>query len=193
MRLVEEGLELKIVINGGHYPGRDCGALGRISQEAEITRELMSAVAGYLRVVNYDVLEVQENDLAEVVQKSNDFGADLFISIHCNGSVNRNARGTEVYYFSPKGAIIAQCIQNQIVHSLETLDRGIKESATFYVLKQTNCIAVLVETAFITNEEDEKILLVKRNEFARAIARGITDYHVMLATKTGTHSDLSDD
>lgn len=171
---------MRIVINGGHCPGQDCGALGRISQEAEITRELMAAVAGYLRAVGYEVLEVQENDLSQVVKKSNDFEADLFVAIHCNGAANRNARGTEVYYFSPKGAIVAQCIQKQIVNSLETLDRGIKESATFYVLKQTNCIAVLVETAFITNEEDEKFLLVKRNEFARAIARGITDYHVIL-------------
>ncbi len=181
---------MKIVINGGHYPGKDSGALGRISQEAEITRDLMAAVAGYLRAAGYVVLEVQLNDLAEVVQKNNDFAANLFVSIHCNGAVNQGARGTEVYYFSEKGAIAASCIQKQIVDSLETLDRGIKQSMDFFVLKHTNCTAVLVETAFITNVDDEKFLLVRQDEFARAIARGITDYHVMLETRTDTHSGL---
>ena len=35
---------MKIVINGGHCPGVDCGAVGRISKEAEITRDLMVSV-----------------------------------------------------------------------------------------------------------------------------------------------------
>ena len=174
---------MKIVINGGHCPGVDCGAVGRISKEAEITRDLMVSVTRYLRVAGYEVLDVQSNDLNDVVERSNAFGANLFVSIHCNGAVNRGARGTEVYYQSESGAIAAACIQKQIVESIETLDRGIKVSPDFFVLKYTNCVAVLVETAFITNEEDEKFLLVRQDEFARAIARGITDYHVIMVNK----------
>ena len=36
--------------------------------------------------------------------------------------------------------------------------------------------AVLVETAFITNEDDVQLLMYKKDAFARAIARGVTDY-----------------
>ena len=36
--------------------------------------------------------------------------------------------------------------------------------------------AVLVELGFISNAEDVVLLTEQANEFARAIARGVTDY-----------------
>jgi N-acetylmuramoyl-L-alanine amidase len=36
--------------------------------------------------------------------------------------------------------------------------------------------AVLVELAFISNEGDEELLRDRQDDFARAIARGVTDY-----------------
>ena len=47
---------------------------------------------------------------------------------------------------------------------------------SLYVLNNTDAVAVLVETAFIDNAEDEVLLRTKQDEFARAIARGITDF-----------------
>ena len=44
------------------------------------------------------------------------------------------------------------------------------------VLKHTNMPAVLVETAFISNDDDANLLANNQDDFARAIARGITDY-----------------
>ena len=64
--------------------------------------------------------------------------------------------------------------------ALGTADRGIKGAVPgkngLYVLSNTDAVAVLVETAFIDNAEDEVLLRTKQNEFARAIARGITDF-----------------
>ena len=40
----------------------------------------------------------------------------------------------------------------------------------------TDMPGVLVETAFITNNYDAELLVNSEDEFARAIARGITDY-----------------
>ena len=59
--------------------------------------------------------------------------------------------------------------------SVGTVDRGVKE-AGFYVLKHTKCPAVLVECAFIDNVHDEALLIEREDDFARAIARGVTDY-----------------
>lgn len=170
---------MNICINGGHCPGLDSGAVGARLQEADVTKALMRAVAGYLRAVGYDVLEVQENELYEITEASNDWGADLFVSIHCNAAEAPEARGTEVFCYKPGGdsEMLANCVQNQIVNTLGTLDRGVKFSAGLYVLKNTDCPAVLVETAFISNPEDEKLLCDKQDEFARAIARGITDFY----------------
>ena len=60
--------------------------------------------------------------------------------------------------------------------ALGTTDRGIKSRPGLLVLRQTDMPAVLVETAFIDNDEDAALLTGKTDEFARAIARGVTDY-----------------
>ena len=70
---------------------------------------------------------------------------------------------------------MAACIQRQIVDRLGTLDRGVKEDKLF-VLRYTSCPAVLVETAFIDNVHDNELLAERQEDFARAIAVGITDY-----------------
>ena len=36
--------------------------------------------------------------------------------------------------------------------------------------------AILIETAFIDNDDDALLLINNQDDFARAIARGITDY-----------------
>lgn len=168
---------MKICINGGHYPGKDSGAVGDYLKETDVAKNLMHSVAGYLRAVGYEVLEVQENELYEITDASNSWGADLFVSLHCNAAVNRSARGTETFcYGAGEGESLAYCIQQQIVDSLGTVDRGVKYSKGLYVLRYTECPAVLVETAFISNPEDETLLRDRMDDFARAIARGVTDY-----------------
>lgn len=176
---------MKIAINGGHYPGKDSGAVGSTGlQEAVVARDIMQRVSSYLRNVGYDVLEVQENELYQITDASNAFGADLFVSIHCNAAGNTDAKGTETWYCngSVGGEKLATCIQSQIVNALGTVDRGIKNATPhvngLYVLSNTDAVAVLVETAFISNVDDEALLADegKRDQFAAAIARGITDY-----------------
>lgn len=168
---------MKVCVNGGHCPGKDSGAVGRRVQEADVCMRLMHRVADYLRKAGCEVLAVQDNSLAEVCKQSNMWGADLFVSIHCNACPKHNARGTETFAFSCAGDALAHYIQSQIVSSIGTVDRGVKE-AGFYVLKHTNCPAVLVECAFIDNVHDEALLIEREDDFARAIARGVTDYIV---------------
>ena len=166
---------MKICVNAGHFPGVDSGAVGEYLQEANVTKQIAEIVCNDLKLVGYEVLFVQENELYEITNASNSFEADLFISVHCNAAENRSARGTETFCYSA-GNKLAACIQNQIVNSLPVIDRGVKYSKGLYVLKYTNCPAVLVETAFISNLNDEKLLLERDVEIAHAISRGITDY-----------------
>ena len=174
---------MKIVVNGGHEPNVDSGAVGSRSTEADITQKLMLLVASYLEKAGCEVMAVQTADLAEICNVTNRWGADILVSIHCN-AFNQKAKGTETfaYYGSREGDSLAHHIQSQIVTSLATTNRGVKE-AGFYVLKHTKCTAVLVETAFIDNKGDEQLLLDKTDEFARAIARGVTDYIVARSVK----------
>jgi N-acetylmuramoyl-L-alanine amidase len=172
---------MKIAINGGHYPGRDSGSVGSTGlQEANVNRDMMTRVASYLRAVGYEVLEVQENILNKITVASNQFNADLFVAIHCNSFSDIEVKGTETYCYTLGGESeqLGICIQRQIVNSLGMDDRGVK-TGNFYVLRLTNCPAVLVEMAFISNPEEERLLADEDmcDQFAAAIARGITDYY----------------
>lgn len=166
---------MKICINAGHHLGVDPGAVGqRGTQEAKITAIIASHVKRYLEDKDYEVVSISNKNLAKVCQTSDKNNCNYFISIHCNSAENLNARGTETWYYkgSAKGKRLAQEINDEIVRTLKTTDRGIKEG-NFYVLRKTKAPAVLVECAFISNLEDEKLLIEKANVFAQAITRGI--------------------
>lgn len=167
---------MKIFINPGHG-GADCGAVGNGLKEADVTLSIGKRVENYLRAVGYDVKLIQYDGLQAICDDANAFKADLFISIHCNAATG-NAKGAETYWsgFSETSHRLAEKIQNQLVGSLPLNNRGVK-SASFYVLRNTNMPAVLVETAFIDNADDAKLLRDRADDFAKAIARGITDFY----------------
>ena len=178
---------MKVFLNPGHAPNGnpDPGACGYGLRECDVAKSVADLVAGYLTAAGVEVVgNLQSDSLHAVVSASNCSGADVFISIHCN-ACNGTANGTEVwhYYGSDAGETLAQCIQNQIVDALGTVDRGVKGAKPgvdgLYVLSNTDAVAVLVELAFVDNESDAALLRERKDDFARAIARGVTDYEAL--------------
>ena len=175
---------MRVFLNPGHAPNGepDPGACGWGIRECDVAKSVADLVEKHLVAAGVEVEgNLQSDSLEEVVDASNESEADIFISIHCN-ACNGNARGTEVWYYhrSAYGELLADCIRHQIVDALGTADRGSKGAKPgvngLYVLSNTGATAVLVELAFIENEEDARLLREKQGEFARAIARGVTDY-----------------
>lgn len=183
---------MKVFINPGHCPGTDPGAVNEQHNvtEADIALNAGKLVQKYLTAVGYEVELLQSNNLAgettgpNVCRTANQWAADLFISIHCNSHSNPQANGTECLVMNKwsRAADLAQCIQNRIVGSLGTTNRKVKENPYLSVLKNTVMPAVLVEMAFISNENDVQLLIHKIDDFARAIACGVTDYHNKLVS-----------
>lgn len=184
-------MKRKVFINPGHMPGVDSGACGNGMQEADVVLRIGTRVAGYLEAVGFEVKVLQSDNLCgespeypNTVGIANDWGADLFISIHCNAA-NSNARGTETLVYSLGGEAekLASCINTQIVNTMQAIDadfpdRGVKQDVRgLAVLRRTDMPAVLTETAFIDNEADAKLLVEQEDNFARCIARGVTDYY----------------
>lgn len=167
----------KIFINPGHCVGVDPGACGNGLKEADVALKIAHRVQDYLQAVGLVTKVFQYDGLEEICADSNSWGADLFLSIHCNSYDSPASNGTETLYCagSAKGKKFAECVQNQIVKSLGTVDRGIK-TPQIYVTSHTNAPAILIELAFISNSADAKLLVEKEDEFARAVARGVTDY-----------------
>lgn len=170
---------MKIFLNPGHAPNGnpDGGASGFGLIEALVVKECSYLVQKYLEAVGIDVVSLQSDSLEEICDTANNSNVDYFISIHCN-AFNEAAKGTETYYYKGniKGMKLAKAIQNQIIATLETVDRGIKDGSRLYVIRNTDAPAVLVELAFIDNYEDNRLLKASLDEFARAIARGVTDF-----------------
>ena len=180
---------MKVFLNPGHAPNGepDPGAVNEETglRECDVAKNVADLVAYYLNAAGVSTDVLQSDSLGEISQAANDSGADLFISIHCNSAEAAAATGTETWACagSSAGHALAACIQNQIVDALGTVDRGVKTATPgvngLYVLTNTDAPAVLVELAFISNDDDEQLLEEKQDDFARAIARGVTDYICM--------------
>jgi len=184
---------MNVLINPGHalYGNPDPGA---VNYEVDVTEsELAYAIgtktADYLEKAGCETRVMQSHNLAgeapeypEVIGTANAWGADLFVSIHCNAG---GGRGAETFCYDRYSSAVpcAKFIQNQLSASFPDdpgfRNRGVKYSPGLCVLRLTEMPAVLVETAFIDNPEDVRLLIEKTDIFAAAIARGVTDYWQM--------------
>ncbi len=153
---------MKVFINPGHCPGVDSGATGNGLRECDVALKIGKRVQKYLENIGIETKLLQIDGLAAIAAAANKSGADLFVSIHCNSAAVDTAHGTETFHWngSESGEKLASAIQYQIINSIGTANRGVK-TANFTVLRLTDMPAVLVE---------------KEDDFARAIARGVTDY-----------------
>lgn len=184
----QEETKMKVYLNPGHDQEYDSGAVNESMglRECDIAEEIGELAQGYLEAAGEETMLRQSDNLANdsqyadrqvsVCDEANAWPADIFVSIHCNAA-NSQARGTEVECSGGQESTrLAQCIQSQIVNSIGTTDRGVKTMAGLIVIRNTNMPAVLVETEFIDNDDGADLLIAQKDEFARAIARGITDY-----------------
>lgn len=177
----------KVFLNAGHdelslkgTPDYDCGAVNYDLPlyENEVALAVGELVQQYLIAAGCDVELLQSESLSGICAAANGWGADLFVSIHCN-AFNGIANGVETLSYPSdfEGYKLAECIQNQILDTFEELtDRGLKARTDLAVLNGTDMPAVLVEMAFIDNPDDAILLRDRQDDFARAIARGVTDY-----------------
>jgi N-acetylmuramoyl-L-alanine amidase len=113
-----------------------------------------------------------KDDLQARCNVANSMGADCFISIHCNGASRRTARGYETYASSrdPDGVQLATWIHRGVMARTRTVNRGAHKT-DFYVLRWTDCPAVLIESGFISSKRDAAAL--RRSAYVRRIAAGV--------------------
>ena len=181
---------LKVFINPGHAPGIDSGAINTKYgvTEADIAGKIGRLVSRYLIELGCEVRVLQSDNLCgespaypNVCSEANVWGADIFISIHCNASLGGLGRGTECFTYSRVGSgrELAGNIQRRLVEALGTLDRGCKVRKDLAVLQCTTMPATLVEVGFIDNDDDFEILMHRQNEIAYAIVCGVKDYFLL--------------
>lgn len=180
-------IEIKIWIDAGHG-GKDSGALGGGLKEKDFNLIVATKVGDKLKELGHSIGLTRTTDvflsLSDRAKLANEWKADIFVSIHCNAADNSAAKGLEVFSYpgSVKGAELSSSIYNGIVSKgAYNALRGTK-TANFYVLRETDMTAALIELAFISNEDDRKLLQDRQNDFVDGIVAGVVSY-------TGTNLD----
>lgn len=199
---------IKIMLDAGHG-GLDGGASKGEVIEKDITLAITKKVARQLTRLGAEVILTRSTD-GDVLSEhapSEDFATnrerkkqdiflrkalvaqhepDLFITIHANAIPNGKWRGAQVFYHKdgdPNSENLAKSIQQTIRETMENTEREALSIKNVYLLKKTEVPAVLVETGFISNEEERQLLASEayQEKMAFAIARGIENYiHVKI-------------
>ena len=174
--------QIVVVVDAGHG-GKDPGAIGIGGlQEKNIILPISQEVSKLLEKQGIKVIMTRSSDyfvsLNGRTQMANRAGADLFVSIHANsiGLSRPDVNGLETYYYD-SGRGLASTIHSNILRRVNIRDRGVRR-ARFYVLRNSDMPAVLVEVGFLTGREDAANLSNSnyRSQMAEAIAAGVLEY-----------------
>lgn len=135
----------------------NCGAFG-IMSETDGNRAVGRLLIQKLESLGHTIInctyDTNVNELANRVALANAQKLDYFISLHMDSFDNASANGVTIYTTensSAKGKAIE--IVNVVADSCGYNNRGWK-SANFYVLRNTNDPAMLLEMGFVTNQDD---------------------------------------
>ena len=162
-----------ILIDPGHG-GKDPGHLSKVAglkTEKELNLLIAKKLGHYLEhnLAHVKVLYTRTGDtyptLDQRVAMANTKNVNYMISIHCNGSDNTSAYGTETHihgYNSKSAYKWALLIEKQFKSRAGRKSRGVKTGAdighSLQILKFTKMPTVLIECGFLTNTAEANYL-----------------------------------
>ncbi|MCM3586546.1 N-acetylmuramoyl-L-alanine amidase [Mesobacillus maritimus] len=174
---------MKIYLDPGHG-GSDSGAQGNGLQEKDITLDIALRIRSIL-TNQYENVQIRMSrtgdstkSLNQRTNEANAWGADFYLSIHCN-AFNRTARGYEDYIHSSLSNSSRTARYRDIIHAevikLNQLPNRGKKKADYHVLRESSMDALLTENGFIDNAQDAALMKQSswRQKVAQAHANGI--------------------
>ncbi|WP_461884794.1 N-acetylmuramoyl-L-alanine amidase [Fusicatenibacter sp.] len=187
-----------IVIDAGHG-GSDPGAVYEGRREKDDNLSLAMAVGELLSRQGISVIYTRTADVYqtpfEKAQMANQADADFFLSFHRNSSEEPNQyTGVETLVYDNSG--IKQTMAENINGALSELgfrNLGVKARPGLVVLRRTKMPALLIETGFLNNEQDNALYDEKQEEIARAIADAVLGtLDLETVTEADRHAAASD-
>lgn len=184
-------MAIKIFIDQGHNPENpNAGAEADGIREQDINYEvgirlanLLNANPNFAARTSRTFPEEQLGNstaasLAARVNMANSWGANYFISLHCNASDITSAGGSEAYVYrlSSEAAYLADYLLAGLNGATGLANRGVFANTGLYVLRRTYMPAVLMEMGFITNDYDRYLLTTDPESFARGMYNGLVSY-----------------
>lgn len=180
-----------IVIDAGHG-GKDPGAIATNTKtkEKDLNLKVALKLDKKLRELGFRTILTRDKDefieLYERAGIANRNEADAFISIHFNSHNNKDIAGIQTLYCPAFDSQVkegdnypfAKAIHDAMLLDLNYKDKGIIKRPDLVVVRETKMVAALAELGFLTNSEEEKLIITDayHEKAAQAIANGIVKY-----------------
>ena len=175
-----------VVIDPGHG-GSDDGCSRDGVSEDEINLQLARLLASRLQEMGIDALLTREDNetdlsLEERVKLAEEWNADVFVSIHQNSyeKDDDSVEGIETWYSSAlqDSRRLAQLVNMGAVDKTGAKERGLVESEDLYVIREISMPSCLIETSFLSSEDERKAICdpLYQDKVAEGIAWGIQYY-----------------
>jgi N-acetylmuramoyl-L-alanine amidase len=173
-----------IVVDAGHG-GSNIGAKGGTSGilEKNYTLLFAKALEKSLKEKGATVLMVRDKDTTidnkDRVLWAIQQNPDLFISIHLNSSGRTEVRGASTYYKHVAYSTLSQSILKQLLEIDDLMEFGHVGSFNFQPVQPTEYPSCLVEVAFLSSPEDEKMILNPEfhKKIAKQVRQGVIDWY----------------
>lgn len=121
----------------------------------------------------------KRQDLQERMNIALKADADVLLSIHLNEYRKRAESGPQVFYQygGEAGRLLAGVLQDALITGLKPKKERVAMAGNYYVLR-SKLPSALVECGFLSNPEEEKLLLSAdyQKKIARALADGLVQY-----------------
>jgi len=121
------------------------------------------------------------SDIHNRVKVGNKSSADIFVSIHLNKIPQQQYDGWQTFYNAKNADAqrLAVSIQNNLNDAIQKENNRVAKSIeNIYIVKHVEIPTTIVECGFLSNPEEEKLLLEDeyQNKLAWGIYNGIIDY-----------------
>ena len=197
-QVYQPNLSPTVVIDAGHG-GTDGGAVGRKTgiTESEINLQYAQALKEVLQNLGINVVMTRtdlnglyspfasnkkKDDMEKRKRIIEESGADLVVSVHMNAFPLSSSRGAQVFYGlnNQRGEALAASVQTRLQDVSAYAREGVKEG-DFYILNCTSLPGILVEFGFLSNAEEEALLVREdyRKQMCDAVALGILNFYEM--------------
>ncbi len=128
--------------------------------------------------------EKKVSDIKNRVKIGNESNGDIFVSIHLNKIPQSQYWGWQTFYkkTNENSERLAKCLQNGLNETIEKENK--RESlpiSNIYIVDHVEIPISIVECGFLSNPEEEKLLLTEeyQDKLAWGIYTGIMDYFAM--------------
>ena len=184
-----------VIIDPGHG-GIDVGTIGVYENkdvyEKDIDLFISNKLNEFLKACGVSTYMIRDDDTAvDIVERpqiANEKGGYLYLSIHCNASENPQTKGVQIYYsescakFDNMSNEKLSSYYYENIAELGLKKAGMVDNPRYIVIYKSEMPSIIVESAFVSNEDDLELLM--DDNFKTDLAAAICEATITVLNKS---------